>query len=338
MKEVKPGSAILAEFMDLSDAGEPAPQPWIVTNNPSASYRTAFLASAELYRLHPYDASEGTGREYFERFWFKLIKYMAAKRNLKAPRGRILVSKEGVTGSPLRVQARILNQTAKPYDPNGPAAISPKFKIIQETPGGEKREFGPFDLAAKQTAGAIFDGYYSGQVLLDPKQFPPGDYIYRVVIDVPDSSGETLGGEFRVRKSDPENDNIRPDYAAMLRMASEFNGDVLSRVSERAKGTFSTTLPKEADVPRLAFKLSDKELLALIPECIISQNANALNRGPVNDLWDRGIIMPKVDGEDTPRRKYLISWWSGQRLSIVLLVVVFLLSVEWLVRKLLRLA
>ena len=98
-------------------------------------------------------------------------------------------------GAPLRVQARILNESAKPYDRN----IDAKFKIIQESPGGEKREQGPFDLNPKQNAGGVFDGYYQGQVLLDPKQFPAGDFVYRVEVDVPDSAGEKLTGEFRVR-------------------------------------------------------------------------------------------------------------------------------------------
>jgi len=282
VKEVKPGSAVLAEFMDLGDNNEASPQPWIVTNNPSAAYRSVFLASAELYRLRTYDPSDGTGREYFERFWFKLIKYMAAKRNFKAPRGRILVSKEGITGTPMRVQARILNENAKPYDRD----ISPKFKVVQETPSGDKREFGPFDLIAKKSPGAVFDGYYAGQVVLDPKQFPPGDSIYRVVVDVPDSPGETLSGEFRVRKSDPEKDNTRPDYPAMLRMASEFDKDFQAKIPDKVKGELGKSLPKEGGVPRLAFKLADKEQVALIPDCMITIKTQNQNRGPVRDLWD----------------------------------------------------
>ncbi len=67
---------------------------------PVRPYRSAYLASPEFYRLRAYDPENKTGQEYHERFWFKLVKYMAAKRNIKAPRGRVLVSKEGVSGTP----------------------------------------------------------------------------------------------------------------------------------------------------------------------------------------------------------------------------------------------
>ena len=337
VKDVKPGSAVLAEFADAGDNGEPVLLPWIVTNNPSAAYRTAFVASGELYRLQVFEPSDGTGREFFQRFWVKMIKYMGAKRNIKAPRGRVLVGREGVAGAPLRVQARVLNESARPYDIG---RIDPKFKIVQEAPGGGKREYGPFPLFAKETAGRAFDGYYAGQVTLDPKEFPAGDFLYRVVVDVPESPGDTLTGEFRVRKSDPEMDNTKPDYPAMLRMASDSDGEFQLRLSDKMKGeAFGKRLPQVAGMPKLAFKITDTELLKLIPECMKTASATHKNLGPVNDLWDRGVTMPTYDAEMNPAvRKYAVSWWSGLRLSLVLLAVVFLLSLEWLGRKLLRLA
>ncbi|MCS6865658.1 MAG: hypothetical protein RMJ56_07305 [Gemmataceae bacterium] len=287
--EVKPGSAVLAEFLDVSDTNEPVPIPWIVTNNPSASYRTAYLGNSELYRLRPYRATEGIGRQYFERFWIKLIKYMAAKRNFKAPRGRVLVSKEGISGMPLRVQARILNESAKPYTP---ADIGAKFKIVQEK-NGERREFGPYNLKPKEGVDGTFEGYYDGQVLLEPSKFPPDDSIYRVVVDVPDSQ-ETLTGEFRIRQSDPEMDNRRPDIAAMIRMASEFNKEFQeSRLADKAsvKLALGKYLPKEAGVQRLAFRLNDKEELKLIPECMLTLKMQNQNRGPIHDLWDTPVML-----------------------------------------------
>lgn len=296
VKEVKPGSAVLADFMDQADGGEAAPSPWIVTNNPSAAYRTAFLASPELYRMRSFEPENKTGQEYFERFWFKLMKYMAAKRNVKAPRGRVLVSKEGVSGTPLRVQARILDENAKPYARN----IDPKFSVVRLKPGAAGAEDqgreGPFELAPKKSAAGAFDGYYAGQVQLDPKKFPPGDLIYRVVIDVPDSPGETLSGEFRVRKSDPEMDNTRPDFAAMLKMASDFDKDVQGKVPDKVKSEFGNRLPKEGGMPRLAFKLADRELLRLIPDCIKAEKSSMQNRGPVQDLWDRPVNLDATRG------------------------------------------
>lgn len=283
---VKAGSAVLAEFADVGDTGEVTRLPYLVTNNPSAAYRTGYLASGEFHKMRSYEPGEGTGREFFERIWIKLIKYMSGKRNVKAPRGRLLVGKEAVSGAPLRVQARVLNESAKPYDVAAPA---PKFLVIQEPKQGDKRTFGPFDMAAKANPGGGFDGYYAGQVLLDPKQYAADDSSYRVEIEIPDSAGDKLTGEFKIRAADPEMDNKRPDFGAMLRMASEFDKDFQARLPDRVKTELGTKLPKEGGVHRLAFKATDHELLKLIPECMKTETRNSEVRGPVNDLWDKPL-------------------------------------------------
>ncbi len=284
---VKAGSAVLAEFADVGDTGEVVKLPYLITNNPSAAWRTCFLASGEFHKMRAYEPSDGIGREYFERIWIKMIKYMAGKRNVKAPRGRVLVGKEAVSGAPLRVQARVLDESAKPYAITVPA---PKFTIVQEPAGGgDKKFFGPFDLTPKTAnTGAPFDGYYAGQVLLDPKLFAPGESLYQVVIDVPDSA-EKLTSEFRIRSADPEMDNKKPDFPAMFRMASEFDKDFQARLSDSVKAKFAAKLPKEAGVQRLAFKLGENEQLALIPDCMKTEKRSTQNRGPVNDLWDKPL-------------------------------------------------
>ncbi|HEY1186397.1 MAG TPA: hypothetical protein VGE74_02020, partial [Gemmata sp.] len=260
--------------------------PYLVTNNPSAAWRTCFLASGEFHKMRAFEPGEGTGREYFERIWIKLIKYMTGKRNVRAPRGRLLVGKEAVSGAPLRVQARVLNESAKPYEITAPA---PKFLVIQEPKQGDKRTFGPYELTAKQNPRGGFDGYYAGQVLLDPKQFAADDSDYRVEIEIPDSAGEKLAGEFKIRAADPEMDNKRPDFGAMLRMASEFDKDFQARLPDRVKVELGTKLPKDGGAHRLAFKATDKEMLRYIPECMQSKSTNNDVRGPVNDLWDKPL-------------------------------------------------
>ncbi|MCI0700175.1 MAG: hypothetical protein L0241_03710, partial [Planctomycetia bacterium] len=329
----KPGSEVIAEFADVNEVGELVRLPWIVINNPASAYRTAFLGSGELYKMRVYepDSTPPTGQSYFERFWMKLIKYAAGKRNVKAPRGRVLVGTEAVSGEQLRVQARILDPTAKPYTRD----IGAKFKILQVTPTGEKlAEFGPFNLTPKMPASGSFDGYYVGQEQLDPKTYPPGELTYRVVVEVPDSSGEELTGEFRIRKADPEMDNTRPDYPAMLKMASEYDQDFQARLTDKLKDELGSKLPKEAGVQRLSFKITDTESLKLIPECMMAlKPSSRTNQGPINDLWDRGITLPVSSADPPPR-------WSGRQIPIswVMLVVISLLSLEWLARKLLRLA
>ncbi|MDY3558354.1 hypothetical protein R5W23_005049 [Gemmata sp. JC673] len=283
---VKAGSAVLAEFADVGDNNEVVKLPYVVTNNPSAAYRTCYIGSGEFHKMRSYEPGEGTGREFFERVWIKMIKYMGGKRNVKAPRGRLLVGKEAVAGAPLRVQARVLNESAKPYEVTAPP---PKFLVVQEPKQGDKRTFGPFDMAAKPNPGGGFDGYYAGQVLLDPKQFAADDSNYRVEIEIPDSAGDKLTGEFKIRAADPEMDNKRPDFGAMVRMASEFDKDFQARLTDKVKSELGTKLPKEGNVPRLAFKATDHELLKLIPECMKTETRNTEVRGPVNDLWDKPL-------------------------------------------------
>ena len=64
-------------------------------------------------------------------------------------------------------------------------------------------------------------------------RFPAGDARYRIVVDVPDSPGDTLTGEFVVKKSDPELDNTRPDFAALEQAAGTLD-EVKARIKDPA--------------------------------------------------------------------------------------------------------
>lgn len=329
IQDTRRGSKVLAELADEDEKGEKELRPWLVTNNPSAAWRSVFVGSGEVYRLNTYDPPQG--KELYKRFWVKLMRYAAAKRNVKAARGRLLLSKEYVAGSPVRVQARIVDPTAKPY---AVGAIDPRFKIVRLSADGQpEKELGPFPLTARQGPTG-FDGYYQGQLAPDPRDMPAGEKRYRVVVEVPDSAGETLEAEFALRASNPEMDNLRPDTAALLSLATEFEGEngVAARITNPdAKARLARDLPRDGGVTRLAFKLPDRDLLALIPECMGNRETTAENRGKADDLWDRGFEF--AEGS-------LPSWFGRPpfRLSYVLLVVVGLLSVEWMTRKLLRLA
>jgi hypothetical protein len=330
VKEVKPGAHVLAEFAVLEDRGEKVLRPWLVTNNPSAAWRTAFMGSGEIYRMYAYD------KEYYERFWGKLMKYMGGKRNVKATRGRVLVSKEYVSGTPIRVQAQVLSPTSRPYPHEGAGAIDLKFNIWTSGGGERKLVAGPVPMLAKPSPGG-FDGYYSGQVTADAAKFPPGDAEYQVEIEVPDSNNEKLSARFGIVKSDPELDNTRPNFEAMRSMAGNL-ADFQDRFPAAVKEQFASYLPKEAGAQRLAFKIADTELLRLIPECFKSDYQQFNNKGPVTDLWDKGIDIPKRNDTGTFWERNVPSVMAGRTLSWVMLLVVGLLCWEWLTRKLLRLA
>ena len=71
---------------------------------------------------------------------------------------------------------------------------------------------------------------------------------------------------------------------------------------------------------RLFFDLSSAKI---IPKCMVTDSKVQRSRGAVQDLWDQGFTLwpePSV------------------RMATVLLLITMLLSVEWLTRKLLKLA
>jgi LPXTG-motif cell wall-anchored protein len=331
VKEVKPGAHVLAEFAVLEDRGEKVLRPWLVTNNPSAAWRTAFMGSGEIYRMYAHD------KEYYERFWGKLMKYMAAKRNVKATRGRVLVSKEYISGTPIRVQAQVLSPTSKPYPQEGAGAIDLKFNVWSSGAGERKLVAGAIPMTARPSPGG-FDGYYAGQITADAARFPPGDTEYQVETEVPEGNNEKLSAKFLVVKSDPELDNTRPSFEAMRAMASDYNAAFWDRIPASVKERFNEHLPKEGGVQKLSFHLADTELLKLIPDCFISDYQQFNNKGPVTDLWDKGIEFPKRNDSGTYWERNIPSFMAGRTLSWVMILVVGLLCWEWLTRKLLRLA
>ncbi|MBA4189634.1 MAG: hypothetical protein C0467_16740 [Planctomycetaceae bacterium] len=280
IKDVKPGAHVLAEFADVDDRNEKITRPYIVVSNPAAGFRTCYMGSGEIYRMYAYD------KEYYERYWAKMIKYMAGKRNVKASRGRVITNKEIISTNPIRVTAQLLNTNSKPY-PEG--SIDPKFNILRVSPNGDKKIEGPFPLTA---SGA--EGYFRGQVGADPRLFPPGDYEYFAIVDVPDSNSETVRSGFRILKSDLEMDMTKPDIAAMLAMASPIDS-LQERVPEKVRSAFAAGLPKEGGMAKLAFKLSDKALIKLIPECFKTDTRRYDHRGPVEDLWDEKIALVDID-------------------------------------------
>ena len=333
VKDVKPSSHVLAELAVVDERGEKTMRPWLVTNNPSAAYRTCFMGSGEAYRMLAYD------KDYYDRYWGKLMKYMAAKRNVKASRGRILIGKQYISGTPIRVQAQILNTSSKPYPQDGPGAIDVKFRVYQVLPSGEPKLVDGAEsvvMTAKPSPSG-FDGYYSGQITADAKKFPPGDNEYFVEIDVPDSSNDKLRGKFQVVKSDPELDNTRPNLDAMRAMASDL---ILfqDRFPTNVKEEFANYLPKEGGAQKLAFRLAETEHVKLIPDCFESKFEQSNNKGPITDLWDKGIDLPKHKDDGSFLERKLPRFLAGQTLSWVMVMVIGLLSWEWLTRKLLRLA
>jgi hypothetical protein len=251
----------------------------------------------------------------------------------------VLVSKEFTSGSAIRVQARILSPNGSPYGEN---ELNAKFKINQHAADGLLiKPIGVYPMAPKKAVQ--FDGYYAGQVAADPRLFPPGPldkdgklinrYLYKVQVDIPDSPGEPLEGQFQIYQSNPELDNARPDFAAMEAMASPL-AECPSAVAGSEVHTLFLGPTTDDKKVKLALKLVDSEKLSKIPDAIRPQQKEYRSKGPVEDLWDKPLSVTTLP--ETALTRGLkegpvpVSW--------LLLALVALLSTEWLIRKLLRMA
>ncbi len=280
----KRGASVLAEFVDLDDKDQPVKVPYLVVTQPARG-RSAFLGSGEIYRIRQTDPA------YYDRFWIKMCRFLVANREAKASRGRILISKEFVSGGPVRVQARILGPNARPYPAEGASSINATFRIEQLKASGEfVKTVGTWPLPPAKGSGELAE-YYRSQVIADPKLMPPDDFLYRIVVDVPDS-GEPLTDTFRLRRSDPELDNLRPDFDAMRAMAGTL--EEVARLIQTDPKAVLTLRGNAGDnaKAKLAFNLSETEKLKLIPRCIDQQNVINTLRGKVDDLWDNEMEPP----------------------------------------------
>jgi hypothetical protein len=315
IKGVKPNATVVATFTDprarLNDGKE---HPYLVTM-PYGNGKVVFIGSGEMWRLRQYRDV------YHERFWTKLARYAGSGNLARQNRhGIIVMGNTFVTQNFVRLEAQLFNRDMQPLD----ARAKPKVEI--KPPTGVTMQPSTIEMQAKPGQETQATGWFTGRFLV----MSPGDY--EIKLQVP-GTPDILTKKFTVTLSDPEKDNTMPDFGAMRMLASKAT-DVLARVNDlevrsRLKRVLETTnkIPSVAPaddqeaMPRLYFDLRTAEI---IPECMITDRKTQRNRGPVKDLWDDGVIVR--DG-DPP--------W---KLSYTLLVVVGLLSMEWLTRKLLKLA
>ena len=275
VKAVKPGATVLAEFVDVGDQNSAKPHPYFVVSQ-SGTGRAGWLGSGETYRLRAADAN------YFDRFWLKLSRYLSAKREAKAARGRLLMNKDYVAGGPIRITSRVLQPSGEAYAEN---AINPKFKVTQYNANGDQLKIlGPYELKPRK-GGEKFEGYYTGQVTADAKQFPHGDFRYKATVEVPDSPGDTLDAEFIIRKSDPELDETRPDFAALERMAGTVD-EIKGKLNDPAKLQKLMGANSDPAKARLTMKLAETDKIALIPDCMDKKFNKQRNLGGIDDIWD----------------------------------------------------
>src|SRR5262245_17802646 len=341
LREMKPVTTPIARFPDpdsikMPDNKQP---PWLCTMQ-FGQGRTAWVGSPEIWRLRQYKD------QYFERFWTKFIRYLGAGSRRKITRrGRILMSSVVPSGGYIRVSEQLLGPDLKPVD----SKLEPKITIrpteLEKYPAEIEKLIGDDNIAKakakyhekfthefrltakKETGGQDFQGWFQKAILATAEKFPTG--TWRVEGEIP-SSTETNKYKFAIRQSNPELDLTKPDLKSLYQMASPLSEMPTGNPALTARLQTAVSGNSLGTEKRLAFRFGDEESLKVIPDCFETVPKTARNRGAVEDYWDKGVTLPS----------FLTSWYSDkpQRLGAMLLVCVGLLSVEWLIRKLLKLA
>jgi hypothetical protein len=345
VESLKPSATIVAAFADpravmqQSGAAAAGHQPYLVTM-PYGSGKVVYLGWGETWRLR--QAQE----VFHERFWTKLARY-AGSGNLTrlSSRGVIVMGQEFTAGQVARLEAQLFGRDRQPLLPT----TTPIARL--RPPTGVTLPSTEIKLQSKSSQSPDWGGWFQGSFRVPAGQQAAGEY--RLELQIPDS-GETLTRRFLVKEANPELDDTRPDFAMLYQLASEAT-EVLPRIKERSeqeevKRALEATaarllarvddkpdeparrggrpspaaakaIPSEAkEVPHLFF---DLRTAGLIPRCMVADSKVQRSRGPVKDLWDEGFnLVPD----------------ASTRMAVVLLVVATLLSLEWLTRKLLKLA
>lgn len=338
VKKVKPLAASLAEFLNVDEQQREVPRPFYAVG-PSGAGRTAWIGSGEIFRLR---AVPDVGISFYDKFWLQLGRYTSAKRTSGAKaRGDVLMSKEVVAGTPIRVRARLLQSSGEPYPETD--LDQPKLTIEKLDQNGEVKErFGPFDVLKPSKLGAKFEGYYQGVVMPDPAKMVPGEFRYRVSVtkaDLPDP----ITGEFVLKSANPELDNTKPDLQALRDLASPVKAALDAEPDPAKRRDVAKDLGVSDDDlktgrAKLAFALDDPAKVRLIPSLIRSRSESPQNRGVVDPLWDDSYdpaADPTTDWLRTELAAFQLSASSKLVFRLwlpVTLVVLLTLALTWVLR------
>jgi hypothetical protein len=315
VRELKTNATAIGTFSDprgrLKDGKD---QPYIVTMPyGSGQHNVGWIGSGEIWRLRQLP---GRGESFHERFWIKLLRYVASGSQSKQKvRGRFLIARSNRANRMIRFQGQFDGKDMNPL------SQSEKPKVTIRPLAGDLK-LKPIEMKASPLApGTKWEGYFTGVM-----QIPtPGNYEAETTIP---GTTEKITQKFSVTESNPELDNPRPDFVELRRLASA-SKEVLDRVPEEVRTKLESELERTNrpfirdgnpdNDNRLYLDLKAAEL---IPDCMTRKPLPQISRGPVKDLWDWGpfesLGMPKI--------------------SMALLLIIGLFSIEWLTRKLLKLA
>ncbi|MEZ6142036.1 MAG: hypothetical protein R3B84_15835 [Zavarzinella sp.] len=339
----KPVATTIATFPDpdaikLPDGSSP---PWLAVMKYGEG-RTAWVGNPELWRLRRYKAA------YSERFWTKFTRYLSiARMRKKTSRGTPLFGGTYTIDGPLSVRFKLFDANAGPLAQNSEPRVVLRPINLEKYPPEIERLVGEEQIAAakakyhdkfaqevRMSARKVpdatpdaWDGIFERRLLLNPQKFAAG--VWRAEAEVPGTTEMPIG-KFVIKESNPEVDNTMPNFKDLYLLASDVS-EVKNNVQDQAVwNTISSSAGNGAEGQRLTFRFTDEEAVKKIPDCISSNVQTLRNKGAIEDYWDRGVTLPS----------FMTSWMTDKpmRVGLMLLIVVGLLSLEWMTRKLLKLA
>ncbi|MBL8796198.1 MAG: hypothetical protein JNM56_20025, partial [Planctomycetia bacterium] len=289
IKAVKPTATTVATFADpqafvTKDDNSTEPMPYVVTM-PYGKGKTIWVGSGELWRLRLFKEL------YHERFWTKLGRFAASgTQTRQTRRGQINISRQYTVGSYARPNVSLFGPDLNPL----PASAEPQIKIIP--PAGSNVTANPLKLSPLREGE--WAGRFQGRFLVNA----PGEW--NLELPVPGSS-EVIRSKFIVRESNPELDNVRPDFGLLrtqlagtvadLRLGDSGKSELKARLRntpatpDKTKGEVAP--PPDSgkdDETKLYF---DLRTARIIPDFIKGEHREQRSRGPIQDLWPAGPQM-----------------------------------------------
>ena len=314
VEEEKRGALVVGRFGDPRAALRTGKRhPWLVVTAPASGRRVVWLGSDETWRLRMYQEA------FHERFWTKLVRWSAS-----GGKTRIIpyLRNPYRADRPVEFEVKIEDRSGQPL--TVPPGRSDSPRVALTAPEG----IAPTDYPAMVPLEPIpgRKGLFRGTANL------PKAGAYEAVVEVP-STKDRSAGQFLIVDTppDPESRDPRPDPETWRRLASNFS-TIRDRLDPTKGEEVASALmagPETGDDRKLVFPLARAES---IPACFRSEKREEVRKLPgttrVDDLWDQGIVLASS------------TWFSSRPLVIpyLLLTVVGLLSLEWSLRKLARLA
>lgn len=367
VERIKPASIVLATFEGPENSrindGKDA-QPYIVTM-PYGNGKTIFIGSAETYRLR----TMAHGESFHERFWIKMCRFASAGTTAQKKYGRILLGRTVPTGD-IRLEAQLKGEDLQPLAQDSrPTVYVKKLGELDTRPMA-------FDLKAKPTQGE-WQGWFQGkQAIKEPGEYEfkipitgtSEALTHRLTVRKPNLEMDNL------RHNHGALYQIASDATAVL---NRLTGPARAEV-QKALGRPASDDGKEEtkETSRLFFPLASSEQILRCITTVPPQREST--KGSLRDLWDRGyatgwyipayvlaMLVPAAVGLLGAGILLVLRQIGGALAflgtlfllvgivaffgdpdwvdlpvdySFVLVTVVTLLSVEWLTRKLLKLA